>query len=98
MLDAIVEASKRALEEVPEDRGGSIKQPMLGGSANYELVAGCYKLFQLYRPGEATTSDDGEFHAFVSYVYELSTGEEDEDLGRPIREHLQKVKQSRQGG
>ncbi len=38
MLEAIVEASEQALAELPKDRGGSIKQPMLGGSANDELV------------------------------------------------------------
>ena len=98
MLDLIVKASERALAELPTDPGGTKKQSILGGTANEELVPSCHKLFQLYRPGEATTSDDGDFHAFCSYVYELSTGEEDEDLGGRIREHFKKIKQSRQGG
>ncbi len=91
MLESIVEASKQALAELPEDRGGSIKQPMLGESANKELVAGCYKLFDQYRPGKAKRTKGGDFETFVSYLYELSTGEKDVDLERPIREHLQNV-------
>ncbi len=85
MLDAIVEASERALEKVPKDKGGSIKQPMLGGPAKNELANGCLALFEEYRPGDAKTSEGGDFRTFVSLVFELSTGEKDVDLDQPVK-------------
>ena len=86
MLDTIVETSGRALKKLPKksDKGGWIKQPMLGGLANYELVSWCYKLFDEYRPGEAKTTDDGDFHVFASKVHGLSVGKEI-DLGRQVK-------------
>lgn len=97
MLDAIVEASERALENPHEDRGGWIKQPMVGGWANEELVAGCYKLFEKYRPGKARTTAGGDFRTFVSRVFELSTGEE-RDLEAQVKEYLKIKRRNRKGG
>ena len=93
MLKAIVKASERALETLPKkkDKGARIKQPMLGGPANYELVSFCYKLFDKYRPGEAKTTGDGDFDNFVSKVYELSAGKEI-DLGRQIKLYNKNLK------
>jgi hypothetical protein len=96
MLDSIVKASGQALAELPEkDPGGTVKQRILGGSANDELVAGCHKLFRLYRPGKASTTTGGDFRTFVSLVYRLSTGEAHVDLERPIKKHISKFKRDR---
>ena len=93
LLDAIVAASERALKVLPPDTGSSVKQPMLGGPANFELVAGCYRLFEEYRPGKAKTTEGGDFRSFVSHVYGLSTGEE-ADLERPIKNYFRYLKQN----
>ena len=95
MLGLIVTASEGALEELLADKGGSKKQSILGGTANEELVASCHNLFQLHRPGKASTATGGNFLAFVSLVYELSTGEKDVDLERPVKEYIKKLKQGR---
>jgi len=97
MLDTIVEASERALDKPHDDLGGWINQPMLGGSANEELVAGCYKLFEKYRPGEATTTAGGDFRTFVSILHELSTGEKN-DLERQVKEYLKIKRRNLKGG
>ncbi len=90
MLDMIVEASERALTELPEkDPGGSKKHPMLEASADDELVGWCYKLFDEYWPGEASTTEGGKFRTFVSTVYELSTGCE-KDLERSVKKRRPK--------
>ena len=92
ILDVIAEASKRALEKPHKDPGGSIKQPMLGGSANEELVARCYKLFNNFRPGEAKSTQGGDFRTFVSLCHQLSTGEAN-DCERQIKHHIKNVRQ-----
>ena len=97
MLDAIVKASERALEKPREDSGGWINQPMLGGWANEELVAGCYKLFDKYRPGEARTTAGGNFRTFVSIFHQLSTGKQN-DLEWQVRAYLKNIRRKRKGG
>ena len=99
MLDAIVEASERALAELPEkDPGGSIKQPMLGGPAKDELANWCLELFEEYRPGGATTTEGGVFRTFVSIVHQLSTGEQDVDFDQPVKKSIRNLKQKRGDG
>lgn len=100
MLDAIAEASERALATLAEkrDKGGPIKQPMLGAPANDELVIGCLNLFEDCRPGEASTTEAGDFRTFVSIVYELSTGKKDVDLVRPVKRSIRFLKQKRRNG
>ena len=96
MLDAIVKASERALEKPHEDRGGSIKQPMLGGPANEELVAGCCNLFDKYCPGKASTTAGGDFRTFVSILHQLSTGEQN-DLEYQVKKYLKIKRGNRKG-
>ncbi len=99
LLDAIVEASERALEKLPKkDRGGPIKQPMLGGPANDELADWCLELFEEYRPGKAKTTVEGDFRTFVSIVHELSTGEKDVDLDQPVKTSIRNSKRKRGDG
>ena len=99
LLDAIVEASERALKKLPKkDKGGSIKQPMLGAPPNDELVNFCLELFEKYRPGEAKTTEAGDFQIFVSRVYELSTGENNVDLDQPVKRSIRNLKQKHRDG
>ncbi len=98
LLNTIVEASEQASAELPElDSGRPIKQPMLGDWANYELVAACFGLFDERRPGEAKTTQGGDFRTFVSIVHQLSTGVH-KDLERQVKRHNQKVKANRKYG
>ena len=98
MLDAIVEASERALAELPEkDPGGSKKHPMLEDSADDELVDCCYSLFDEYRPGVASTTEGQIFRTFVSIVYELSADCE-KDLERSVKKRFSRMKQNHRAG
>ena len=90
LLDAVGAASEQALKVLPSS---SDKKPMLGVSANDELVAWCYSLFEEYRSGKAKTTQGGDFRTFVSHVYGLSTGKE-ADLERPIKAYLKQMKQN----
>lgn len=51
-----------------------------------ELALECLQIFDEYRPGEAKTTEGGDFRAFVGYVYEIATGERDADLEKPVKE------------
>ena len=95
MLDLIVTASDGAIAELIPDKGGEKKQSILGGAADEELVASCHNLFQLHRPGKASTTTGGDFRTFVSLVYDLSTGQKDVDLEQPIKKHIRKFKSDR---
>ena len=95
MLGLIVTASEGALDELLADKGGTKKQSILGGTANKELVVSCHDLFQLHRPGKASTAQGGDFRAFVSLVYELSTGEKDADRERSVKEYIKNFKENR---
>jgi len=95
MLDGIVAASEEALAELQADKGGSRQQSILGGSANEELVASCQRLFEQHRPGEASTTEGGDFRDFMTLVYEVSTGEMGVDLERPVKEHMRRLRQNR---
>ena len=99
LLDAIVGASERALEKLPQkDLGGPFKQQMLGAPANDELSNGCLRLFEEYRPGEAKTTAEGDFRTFVSIVYELSTDKKDVDLDQPVKRSIRSLRQKRHDG
>ena len=48
--------------------------------AKRELVRCCLQLFKAHRPGEATSTENGDFLLFVGFVWELATGESDVNL------------------
>jgi hypothetical protein len=95
MLDLIVTVSEGAIAELSADKGGGKKQSILGGTADEELVASCHSLFQLHRPGKASTTTGGDFRTFVSLVYYISTGKAHVDLERPIKKHIRNSKRDR---
>jgi hypothetical protein len=82
---------------LPKDRGGSLEKSLLGAGANMELIARCHKLFEGYRPNQASSTQGGGFRTFVSHVFELSTGEE-ADLESQIKEFRRGLKKSDQDG
>jgi hypothetical protein len=58
------------------DQGGNTNpvRKRYGPPGRY-LVAGCWRLFELCRPDEATATDGARFMQFVNGVYEYATGE-----------------------
>lgn len=52
------------------------------------LAFRCLEVFERYRPGKASSTEGGDFRAFVGYVYEIATGEQDADLEKPVKEAI----------
>jgi hypothetical protein len=58
------------------------------------LAFQCLEIFDRYRPGEASSTEGGPFRTFVSYVYEIATGERTADLESPVKEVLKLVREN----
>jgi len=56
-----------------------------------------YEIFDRYRPGQASTYDDGDFKRFCEMLYEAMTGEREPNLTRSIKRCLavQKLQKQR---
>ena len=83
LLQALEEAADNALNSAEEaDRGGTTRA--FDMAAEDELAGYCIEIFERYRPGEVTESEDGDFTTFFDYVYWIATGEEFK-IVRPIK-------------
>jgi hypothetical protein len=83
--------------ETVVDRGGStnlLKEEL--SPQGWYIIQCCWIAFENCRPGEATSSQDGKFVAFVNAVYEYATGQTEENatlvnwakkLAKPLRHH-----------
>jgi hypothetical protein len=65
------------------------------GPAEWSLVTDALKLFDIFKPGQATGTEGGPFHNFVLAIYEYATGKEGEEHAR-VNDWIKKlVKPSR---
>lgn len=74
------------IKEVREDhnlkgRAGSFPEP---DHLMIEFVRDCLRVFENFRPGDASSTEGGPFREFVSTVHELRTGEEGVDYKRRV--------------
>lgn len=67
-------------EAWPQDSGGEPDLfAMFSGSPKQAFAVRCWELFTWFRPGEAKSSDTGEYHLFAEYLYALATGRHPSD-------------------
>jgi hypothetical protein len=65
------------------------------GPAAWSLVNDALKLFEIFKPGQATGTEGGPFHRFVLDIYEYATGKEGEEHAK-VNDWIKKlVKPSR---
>jgi hypothetical protein len=65
------------------------------GPAAWSLVTDALKLFDIFKPGQATGTEGGSFHNFVLAIYEYATGKEGEEHAK-VNDWIKKlVKPSR---
>jgi hypothetical protein len=94
-LDAAIR-SRSAEGRDSSDKGGNTnlwKETF--GPAAWSLVTDALKLFDIFKPGQATGTEGGPFHSFVLAIYEYATGKEAEEHAK-VNDWIKKlVKPSR---
>jgi hypothetical protein len=88
--------SRSAEGRDPSDKGGNTNlwKEAFGPPA-WSLVTDALKLFDIFKPGQATGTEGGSFHNFVLAIYEYATGKEGEEHAK-VNDWIKKlVKPSR---
>src|SRR5262245_13112568 len=64
----------------PADKGGSTNLfKEHNGSPGWALVYAALQVYELFKPGEATGTEGGNFHQFTMTVFEFATGDDPDD-------------------
>jgi len=79
IIDRRLSAVDRALVDTPRPRGGRSKDDV-----RTELVKLSYQAFDVYRPGDASATQSGDFITFVERVHEIATGQQ-ESFDWPVK-------------
>lgn len=82
LLLELAELMERLHHRWPEDTGGQSElDTMFEGAPKQVLAINCWELFWGFRPGDASGTADGDYHAFIEILYDLATptGERAED-------------------
>lgn len=87
LLNLISSIAQQETKELPVGAGKQAPYPE-PDHAERELVRECLRLFETYRPGEASTTVGGDFREFVSRIYEMATGKSEVDLTRRVRQAI----------
>ncbi len=76
-LQRLASLAKHLHEALPKDTGGENDlRGIFETTPTWLLALGCWELFDLFRPDEATGYVEGDYHAFVEIVYELAIEKE----------------------
>jgi len=79
-------------QKVGPDVGGRTSvHTEMHNSPEYVLINYGWELFEKHRPGEATTSETGDFHMFLQQIYEYATARGANEVGAPAL--IPKIKQ-----
>ena len=92
LLELISNIAQQEVEELYIGNGKKASYPE-ADHPEYELVRDCLRLFETYRPGEASTTEGGDFRGFVSLIYEMATGQSGVDLTRRVRNTIADYKE-----
>jgi hypothetical protein len=95
-LAALRDMADAALKVLPLT-GAASGQKAWTNAPKRALVLRCMEVFERYRPGEATSTTGGPFQEFVSYVYEVGTGEAIADLETPVKAARRLIREGRAG-
>jgi hypothetical protein len=83
--------SRSAEGRGPSDTGGNTnlwKETF--GPAAWSLVTDALRLFDIFKPGQATGTEGGSFHNFVLAIYEYATGKEGEEHAK-VNDWIKKI-------
>jgi hypothetical protein len=79
------------------DNGANLKR----SAAKEGLCKNCLLLFDSFRPGEATTSQHGDFGTFVEWVFEIATGsppQRETSMATPVKNALKRYRKLQSDG
>ena len=87
LLELISSIAQQESQNLEIGTGKSAFYPESDHAQN-ELVRDCLRLFEIYRPGEASTTEGGDFRVFTSRLYEIATGKPEVNMIRRVRRVL----------
>jgi hypothetical protein len=96
LLAALRDMADTALRDLPLT-GAASGQKAWTNAPKRALVLRCMEVFERYQPGKATSTTGGPFQEFVSYIYEVATGEAIADLETPIKAARRLIREGRAG-
>ena len=89
-------AIESALEDMgPKGGGDAVKVHSV--TPKIMLAWVCLALFEHFRPGEATSTKEGDADQLLSVLYEIVSGESDRSLNKVLREELKRWHDYNQG-
>jgi hypothetical protein len=104
-LSALSKTLQILAQELPQDwerRGLSVQDKgakrthftELEGTAKWRLLTDSFHVYEGFKPGEGTGTEEGDLHHFVNEIFEYATGKEPKDgLLRPLRDLLKPTRE-----
>jgi hypothetical protein len=89
VLPKIAEAADQIRSRLPAQKGGGRSlEERFHGLPKAVLAVHCWELFHHYRPGEAKTTDGGDYHTLTSIIYEMASGEGSDSPGVGLEHYV----------